>query len=321
MSPDFFETADWSAIEDITSAGTEESYNVEFKRKTSTSDIELAKEDRKLLGEALSGFANATGGVLIIGIGTRQDNGIDKAATLYPISNVEAVAERYRAYANDCVSPPVDDLRVRAISNGNGDGVVVIAVPKGQARPHMSTAPSHHTYYRRLVSSFVPMQSYEVEEMMRLKAAPKLTFVYQLQSAGSIGSNRNFVIFFGLRNESKVTAKLPYIAYLNGPNQPSVAQYGLDGNGNTLWRKLSPGASSATMFAADAGQVIHPGQEFFISKLDFLDAYDPKFSRDWGISQLSPGEKLTLKFEFGCEDCPKEVVELSFTADDLRAAN
>jgi hypothetical protein len=320
MSPDFFESADWSAIETITSAGTEESYIVEFKRKSSTSEIELAKEDRRLLGEALSGFANATGGLLIIGIGTRQDNGIDRAASLHPISNVQAVAERYRAYANDCVSPPVDGLRVRAISNGNGSGVIVIAVPKGQARPHMSTAPSHHTYYRRLVSSFVPMQSYEVEEMMRLKTAPKLTFVYRLQSAGSMGSNRNFVIVFGLRNESKVTAKLPYIAYLDGPNQPRVAQYGLDGNGNTLWRKISTGASSASIFAADAGQVIHPGQEFFVSKLDFIDVYDRQFSRDWGISQLSPGENLTLRFEFGCEDCPKELVELSFTADELRAA-
>lgn len=203
------EISDIQAVKKIVLEQREESHSLEFKRKSVATEAALSKDDRKLLGEALSGFANATGGTLIIGIGTQNINGIDRANTLQVISNIDAVANNYRAYANDCVSPPVDGLSVKSISDDNGNGVLLIDIPRGQSRPHMSNAPGHQKYYRRVADSFVPMQHYEVEEMMRAKTVPKLTLVHRVASAGSIGGNRNVDLFFWIAELINDYSKIP----------------------------------------------------------------------------------------------------------------
>ncbi len=302
---------------DLVTNRAEETTKLEFKRKPSLG-TELQKQDKRLLGEAVSGFANATGGMLIIGIATLKHEGIDRASELVEIEEVKSVAARYRAYIPTCTSPPVEGVKVRSVEIEDGRGVILIHVPQGQARPHMSRAPDHHTYYRRVMDSFVPMEAYEVEEMMRLKTSPKLELVTELHRAGSIGDNRQFELRFGLANISRVTAKFPYIEYLRKPNAPSVARYGLDGNGGTLWKQLPTGFSKGgVMFAAGADQVIHPGQVLFVSKLEMVENFDPRFQRDWGLSQLADGEEVHLHFEFGCEDCPKEVIHLHLKKEEL----
>lgn len=304
------------ALEKAVTEQLEENYQLEFKQKQNPCDLELHKDDRRALGEALSGFANAVGGTLVIGVRTERPNGVDRASELKPIQNVAAVADRYRSYINDCVSPQIKGIRVAALNGEGGWGAIVIDVPQGDARPHMSMAPSHQRYYRRVADGFVPMLHYEVDEMMRIKLAPQLSLIHQLRGAGSIGANRNFVLRFGLRNISGVTARFPYISYKHKPNQPRVARYGLDGNGRTLWPNLSIGSDDA-VFAAGSDQVLHPDQEFYVSQLEFDEHWEPRFGRAWGVSELSEGENLILRFEFGCEDCPKTLVELSFTRAQL----
>lgn len=308
-------------IQKMIELSIEETHQLEFKQKQNPHDLELSKDDRRALGESLSGFANAIGGVLVIGVQTDRPNGVDRAIALKLIDNVEAVADRYRAYAIDCIAPPLPALSVNALSNAAGAGVIAIQVPQGNARPHMSMAPSHQRYYRRVADSFLPMLHYEIDEMMRLKSQPSLEFRYKLMQVGSLGNNKMYHILFGLKNISKMTAKHPFISYLQTSNQPSVAEYGLDGNGRTLWPRIAPGASPGVTFAATSDQVIHPGQEFFISKIDFYEKYTPQSTRDWGISKLLDGEILKLKFEYGCEDCPIQVAEIEFSKEDLMAWN
>lgn len=299
---------------------TEETYQLEFKQKHNASELDLHKDDRRALGEALSGFANAIGGTLVIGIRTERPDGIDRAVEFKPIHNVTSVAERYRAYVNDCVSPQIIGVRVSSICNQLGSGAIIIDIPQGNARPHMSMAPTHQRYYRRVADGFVPMLHYEVEEMMRIKTSPSLDFIWRTQSDGSVGDNRNYSLLFGLSNSSKMTAKFPFISYYGAANQPRIARYGLDGNGNTLWPKLGAGYSDAITFAGGADRVIHPGQEFFVSKLEYADREDPPYAREWGISNLSANAVLKLRFDFGCEDCPTQTKFLDLTAEQLRGA-
>lgn len=290
----------------------EETNTLEFKRKTTPSLIELQKEDRKLLGETLSGFANATGGVLVLGVSTEKHQHLDRAKAIDPIANVKKVAARVRSYTNECVAPVVEGVRIRSVQSEDGSGMILVSVPRGQARPHMSTAPGHHTYYRRVMDSFVPMEAYEVEEMMRLKTEPQLQFVYEIRPAGSIGANRNFVLLFGLENVSAVTAKFPYISYRYAQNQPTVSQYG------DLWPRYSDVATYSVLLAAGADQVLHPGQKLYVAKLDYNETFDPRF-RDWGVSSLETGATLNLEFQFGCEDCPMQAAKLTLERDELLA--
>jgi hypothetical protein len=317
MEHEYLMSAEFEAFVELVTAGAEETTSLEFKRKPSPG-TELQRADKKLLGEAVSAFANATGGILIIGIGTEEHEGIDRAKEIVEVEDVEAVAVRYRAYITSCTAPPVEGVSVRAVHTASGAGVMAISVPQGQARPHMSRAPDHHKYFRRVMDKCIPMEAYEVEEMMRLKTAPKLELVTSLHLAGSIGDNRQFELRFGLANRSRVTAKYPYIEYLRQPNAPALARYGLDGNGGTLWKQLPAGFSSGgVIFAAGADQVIHPGQTMFVSKLEMVEEFDARFQRDWGLTKLADGEVVELHFEFGCEDCPKEVAQVQFTKEEL----
>lgn len=190
---------------------------------------------------------------------------------------------------------------------------MVIYVPKGQARPHMSRAPGHHTYYRRVMDSFVPMEAYEIEEMMRLKTEPLLELATDINSSGSIGDNNSFDLRFGLRNLSSTMARFPYIEYHPGPGQPYIDKYGIDGNGNHLWPLVRGGAANGLLFAGGADQVIHPGQTLYVSKMKMYERPDDRFAA-WGLSQLPPGG-TPLRFLFGCENHPRKVVEFQLTRE------
>lgn len=304
-------------IRDLVARRTEETPELEFKQKSNPQLLELQNDDRKALGEALSGFANAIGGTLIIGIKTERPDGVDRACAIVEIDNVQQVAERYRAYVKDCVTPPVSGLRVAAIETAPSKGVVLLDVPRGDARPHMSTAPGHRRYYRRVSDNFIPMLHYEVEEMMRLKGSPKLSLIFDYDSGGSIGGNPKSFLRFGLRNLSRVTAKYPYVGVAVGTNAPRVAAYGLDGNGNTLWKMLTASASgNRTIFAAGADMVLHPGQALFVSRLEYMRDTNERLGY-WALSNLKDGDAIRMDFSFGCEDVPEECVSLELSKDQL----
>jgi hypothetical protein len=66
MDPDALLRANADDFAALVAAQTEETHNLEFKRKSSPSQSELQRDDKKLRGEVISGFANATGGTMIL---------------------------------------------------------------------------------------------------------------------------------------------------------------------------------------------------------------------------------------------------------------
>lgn len=64
---------DFAAYTALVEAETEESPELE-----PSSGVELQRSDKSLLGEAVSGFANAVGGTLIIGIDSKKHEGMDR---------------------------------------------------------------------------------------------------------------------------------------------------------------------------------------------------------------------------------------------------
>jgi hypothetical protein len=320
MTFDDLVTHGFAAVEQLVASRTEETPQLEFKTKRESSKLDLDKEDRRALGESLSGFANAVGGLLVIGVETERPDGVDRACAIRHIENLEQVADRYRAYLPDCVSPPVSGARVVGLDAGNGTGVILVDVPRGDARPHMSMAPSHQRYYRRSADRFVPMMHYEVDEMMRIKTAPNLSLIWDFQNGGSIGGNRKTFLRFGLKNDSKITAKYPYISVTRLSIGPRPSEYGLDGNYNTLWKQLTPGATDVLMFAAGADLVLHPGHALFVSRLEYLNTGEDRQGRYWIAATLDDVDEIVLDFTFGCEDVPAKTERLVLTKEQLLAA-
>jgi hypothetical protein len=303
-------------LEKMVSDGVEETHRLEFKQKRDPNDVELHKDDRRALGEALSGFANATGGLLVVGVKTDRKTGVDRAAELLLMPDVDQVVDRYRSYLNDCVSPPIGGLRISTVKRADGSGAIIIDVPQGNARPHMSMAPNHQRYYRRVADSFIPMLHYEIDEMMRLKASPQLELILAYQSGGSIGGNPKNFLAFGLKNISKATAKYPYIFVRSSLAGPRLSDYGLDGNGPTLWSRLVQGVAGEATFAAGADMVIHPNQSFLVSRFEYLHKLDERMQY-WSADSLHESQVVRFEFTFGCEDAPATTKFVEFAKTHL----
>lgn len=311
-------TASLPAVLRLIDDGQEETYKVDFKRKSDPHEEGLSRDDKKALGEAASGFANADGGMLIVGIETECINGIDRAKRIAPIENVQAVADRYRAYLIECVSPTVTNTQVQLIcTDGENSGILVIHIPKGQQRPHMSTAPGHHRFYRRVEDRFLQMERYEIDEMFRLKSSPKLGLILEYDSGGRIGGNSKSFIRFGLENRSSVTAKFPFISVSRNLDAPRLAEYGLDGNGGTLFSRLPTGHRGDILFSGGSDIVIHPEQALFVSRLEYLHSVDERMGKYWAATSLHPRGICTIEFTIGCEDAPMERFSVDFSCSNL----
>ena len=305
-------------VERLVALGQVENLFVEFKRKHDPLSPDVQKADRQDLGEALSGFSNSAGGLLIIGIGTAHVSGTDIASEIVPMPNVAALADKYHSLAREYLAPENDNVEVIAIAGTNGAGVIAVHIPVGSTRPYMSLAPNHQKYFRRSHDRFVIMEHYEIEDMFRLKSSPNLDLLLESKDEGSVGGNPHHGLMFGVTNSSRMTASYPFLSYYWNQGLPSPCKYGLDGNGATLWKKQIAAAFDAHTFAAGANEVVHPGQKVFVSKIKIMDFATPNRA-EWAVETLQPGQIIELIFEYGCQDMPMKRVAFPFSKSDFLA--
>lgn len=101
----------------------------------------------KILEEIIA-FANAYGGVLVIGISETAKKPA-RAAGIVPLPECAELAERLRLQCRDCIEPQVPLIEVAGVpTEENGCGVVVFRVPKSQMAPHRHTV-TRECYTRR----------------------------------------------------------------------------------------------------------------------------------------------------------------------------
>jgi hypothetical protein len=74
-----------AGIEDLFTLQIPEGQRLEFKRKSDPDRADLNADDKKSLGESLSAFSNAEGGVILFGIeDKRGTDGLDYAKNAQP---------------------------------------------------------------------------------------------------------------------------------------------------------------------------------------------------------------------------------------------
>jgi predicted HTH transcriptional regulator len=143
-----------------------ESLYLEFKQKRDQRDDRLHKDDSQGFSEALSGFANSDGGVVLFGVATKKHGGsIDKADEVKPIANAEQFRWRLKSYILAATSPPVDNVSLEFIKENGTHGYVKCLVPPSDRPPHMAMPDRH--YYRRSIDSFRSMDHFELEDASR----------------------------------------------------------------------------------------------------------------------------------------------------------
>jgi Putative DNA-binding domain len=118
---------------------------------------DLKQRDRKvreLWSEAIGGFANNQGGVLVWGIDARKidtpHGEIDAASGDKPVDNPIALKSRLIELQRGATDPPLANVLVEAyvIPGSPSRGYVVCYVPQGPFKPYRSEQPGPQYYLR-----------------------------------------------------------------------------------------------------------------------------------------------------------------------------
>jgi hypothetical protein len=249
---------------------------------------------RGSIAKAACGFANATGGVIVIGMRAsgRGPEVPDVVESFAPVSNRKAIAAEALDIILKFVEPGIEGVKVKTIADSgpHESGFVLILVPALDGAPRRSKVDSR--FYVRIASGTIPMEFFQVEERFGRRPAVKLSLMMEpramMEMHGFI-SNPLRQLVFGLKNESRGTAKFPGVRFKRSTNI-TRDDFGIDGNGGF---GLPPRASESEwiVFRGGVDDVIYPGETRLIGKLIQLAAH----KRDQGIPS---GENPTLAFDF-----------------------
>jgi predicted HTH transcriptional regulator len=172
----FFESLQTEAdLERLRIEEREENLHLEFTTKEDGRTGELGDGDREAFSKAVSGFANADGGVLVFGVKRiKRQDAPDRAAQLRPIDNVGTFRVRLIDSIIQTTQPAVDGIRIEVIpSELETRGYLKCLVPASDKPPHRGM--HGREYWRRTTSGFRRMEHYELEDVFGRRSRPALS--------------------------------------------------------------------------------------------------------------------------------------------------
>lgn len=207
----FFErmvTGGAAAIESLVDDRQHETEWLDFKSGEHLGDIKAT------WSEAVCGFANNQGGVLIVGIDARKDSGIDAACGVKPVESPASLRTQMLDLLRTNVEPPVPGVEVKDILRIDGRGFVVCYVPESENKPHRAEQVKNKPYLIRIADSFQNPSPSLLRSLFFPKSATKLEVVviskWQDVSAGDYANpppHIRVVFEVKMRNQGLVSAK------------------------------------------------------------------------------------------------------------------
>jgi hypothetical protein len=240
--------------------GKQEDIFLDFKESRSTNGA-LLDEDKAHFSKAASGFAHQEGGVLVWGVEARKGkDDVDEATELKPIANIKRFLSGVNDYIKYSTEPVVDGIQNRVVYENDDErsnrGYVVSLFPKSWSE-HRALGNTRHDFYKRHGDSFVPLSTADIRALFFRSLSPDLELKIVAEPSGQLR--------LSLYNKGKAVAKFPSV--LIGLI-PRVGGQWFDGEGNTAfrtgWMEHIQQEPYSIQFAANAGVVVHPGQEISI---------------------------------------------------------
>ncbi len=220
------------------------------------------------IAKAACGFANATGGVIVIGMSTRGTgtNMPDVVMGEKPVSDMGAVSSAALDIILKQVEPGIEGIQVHTVRNlpGTKSGFVLIYVPESEGSPQRSKAD--WKFYVRIASGTIPMEYFQIED--RFGRRPHARLIVEVKH----DAIRAAVLQYGMRersiavmlaNEGRALARFPAVRYkrhkgIGLPNQ-SFGPF-------PIW-PLSGADGEWFSFRGGANDVVYPGESLRVATL------------------------------------------------------
>ena len=169
----------------------EESLTLEYKAADA---LDRSDYKKKEITKDVSAMANAAGGLLIYGIA--ESSGSDRRylpEKITPVDRNKFPREWVEQIINQ-IRPRIDGIVIHAVNldSGETDVAYVVEIPQSNTA-HQA---SDHRYYKRFNFQSVPMEDYEVRDVMFREQTPNIVLSFLIEitsqlSVAPIGINKN----------------------------------------------------------------------------------------------------------------------------------
>lgn len=241
-------------------SGQVENLYVDFKIKRDLTTYQIDDDFQKTLSKAISGFANADGGVLFLGIDAPQ--GV--TPTIKPIIPFQMFEQEVNSYISRATQFVVQGILIKSIAtpNYNNGGVVSVYIPKSDLSPHCSSKDKK--YYQRVGDSFVPMEHYQIADSFGRRHFPHIVPFGTLK--GDINFQGKIEVLLGLQNEGRAIGKFLYLKITSKAGF-TVNQFGISGNRH-FGLPPFPNPTNLSEYKGGTGDVLHPGLQLPVTRLE-----------------------------------------------------
>jgi hypothetical protein len=188
-------------LEQLITDKVEESLNLDYKRadalaKTDGKKVEITKD--------VSAFANSAGGVLIYGIAEPNDRAKRHLPErLDPVRRAD-VSKEWLEQVIQTIQPRIDGIVIHPVPIDEQKGLACYVVEVPQS--HTAHQARDHVYYKRHNFNVLPMEDYEVRDVMNRKTHPRIrASIFVNKRAG--GHKPEGVVLVKLENYGRVLAR------------------------------------------------------------------------------------------------------------------
>ncbi len=190
-----------------------ESINLEYKGSGA-----LSKSDgkKKEISKDVSAFANSAGGTIIYGVKEydeedkkhlpeKIDGGVDPS---------ELSREWLEQVINSNIQPVIDGLLihqvelVKLVKTNPANVAYVVEIPQSERAPHQA---SDKKYYKRYNFQSVPMEDYEVKDVMNRVKVPVIEPIFSHQAVERTSDAHTYDLQIFLKNKGKIMVRNFYL--------------------------------------------------------------------------------------------------------------
>lgn len=266
----------WAGLDAWREEKRAEDYLLEFKPHGADAPT-LNAFDKSNIAKAVSGFANASGGVLIIGVSTKNYDGADHFEKLAPTAGVAAYAAAIGTHLSRCTDPRVPGARAVAIAKpGTDEGVVVIVVPPSDGGPHRAKSAKYETgdghtvdfsekYFHRQGAQTLVLEHPLLAAMFGRRPAPKLLLRTRIEAG--------LVVGFWLRNVGRGAARdivlqMSVVSVANLVEREAVPTALTFNSIEPPWQGVWTRRLEQKVFRLSTITTLYPGDEMLVGLLD-----------------------------------------------------
>jgi len=289
----------------------QENLYLEYKQKGDAATGDLGKGDARHFSKALSGFANADGGILLWGVETDKS---ERAIALRPISDVHRFQASLKSSLLNATQPVVDDVAIEVVQATSlpGSGYVKCLIPASDKTPHRSML-AEREYYKRTTEGFYALQHFDLEDMFGRRPVPSLFIGTRVEcgsrAGGYGGRTQDVRIELRIENRGRGSARAPFVDLLSVASPYSARPFDISGEGSdAILRFFNLGNGHYRIFGR-TDFAIHPEVTFGFAVV----------VRQFTDQEVNTGD-LSLTCRFAAENARvrQEIIQISVN-DLLRA--